>query len=73
MEKEPLNFFGFFIILFSLFACVVFLASSSVGLDIIEILHGFPTIIIPQALFDGLVAIGIHWAITRWTPETSNL
>ena len=60
-------------ILFSLFSGVVFLVSSRVGMDILEILHGFPTIIIPQALFDGLVAIGIHWAITRGTPETSNL
>ena len=59
-------------ILFSLFSGVVFLVSSRVGMDILEILHGFPTILLPQALFDGLVAVGVHWAITRWTPEPSN-
>ena len=60
-------------ILFSLFSGVVFLVSSRVGMDILEILHGFFTILLPQALFDGFVAAGIHWFITRWQPETSNL
>ncbi|MEC9005614.1 MAG: rod shape-determining protein MreD [Nitrospirota bacterium] len=60
-------------ILFSLFSGVVFLVSSRMGMDILEILHGFPAILLPQALFDGLVAVSIHWAITRWATETSNL
>ena len=60
-------------ILFSLFSGVVFWVSSRVGMDILEILHGFSTILLPQALFDGLVAAVVHWFITRWQPETSNL
>ena len=59
--------------LFSLLSGVVFLVSSRVGMDIPEILHRFLTILLPQALFDGLVAVGIYWAITRWMPENSNL
>lgn len=57
--------------IFSVFSGVVFLVSARVGMDISEVLHGFPTILLPQAFFDGLVALGVHWAITHWKPEIS--
>lgn len=63
----------FLMAIFSIFSGVVFLVSSRVGMDLAEVLHGFPTILLPQALFDGLVAVGVHWAITRWIPEPSSL
>lgn len=58
---------------FSLFSGVVFLVTSRVGMDFIELLQGFPAVLLPQALFDGLVAVGLYWVITRWTPEMSSL
>ncbi|MFB3070773.1 MAG: rod shape-determining protein MreD [Nitrospirales bacterium] len=58
---------------FSVFSGVVFMVSSRVGMDIGDVLLGFPSILLPQALFDGLVAIAVYWVATRWTPETSNL
>lgn len=58
---------------FSLFSGVVFLVSSRVGLDLGEILQGLPTILLPQALFDGLLALCFYWAITRWIPDPSSL
>ena len=60
-------------VLFSLFSGVVFLVSSRVGMDFGEVLQGFPSILLPQALFDGLVAVGVHWIISRWIPEPSSL
>ena len=51
---------------------VVFLVISRGGLDLMELLQGFPAVLLPQALFDGLVAVGLHWVITRWTPELSS-
>ena len=58
---------------FSVFSGVVFMVSSRVGMDVGDVLLGFPSILLPQALFDGLVAIAVYWVATRWTPETSNL
>jgi len=62
-----------FMAIFSVFSGVVFLVSSRVGMDIWEVLRGFPSILLPQALFDGLVAIAVHWVITRWTPDPISL
>ena len=56
---------------FSVFSGVVFMVSSRVGMDIGDVLLGFPSILLPQALFDGLVAIAVYWVATRWTPEAS--
>jgi rod shape-determining protein MreD len=58
---------------FSLFSGMVFLVTSRVGMDFVELLQGFPTVLLPQALFDGLVAVGLHWVINRWMPELSSL
>ena len=60
-------------VVFSLFSGVVFLVSSRVGMDLGDVLQGFPSILLPQALFDGLVAVSVHWLITRWTLEPSSL
>ena len=57
---------------FSVFSGVVFMVSSRVGMDIGDVLLGFPSILLPQALFDGLVAIAVYWVATRWTPEASS-
>ncbi|MDT7042607.1 rod shape-determining protein MreD [Candidatus Nitronereus thalassa] len=58
---------------FSLFSGVIFLMTSRGGLDLVELLQGFPAVLLPQALFDGLVAVGLYWVITRWTPEFSSV
>lgn len=64
---------AFFVVaVFSVFSGVVFLVSSRVGMDIGDVLLGFPSILLPQALFDGLVAIAVYWVATRWTPEASS-
>jgi len=57
---------------FSVFSGVVFMVSSRVGMDIGDVLLGFPSILLPQALFDGLVAIAAYWVATRWTTEASS-
>ncbi len=57
---------------FSVFSGVVFMVSSRVGMDVGDVLLGFPSILLPQALFDGLVAIAVYWVATRWTPEASS-
>lgn len=59
--------------IFSIFSGVVFLVSSRVGMDLWDVLQGFPSILLPQALFDGLVALATHWVITHWTPESISL
>ena len=58
---------------FSIFSGVVFLVSSRVGMDLGDVMLGFPSILLPQALFDGLVAMCIYWIISRRTQEASNL
>ncbi len=64
---------AFFVVaVFSVFSGVVFMVSSRVGMDIGDVLLGFPSILLPQALFDGLVAIAVYWVATRWTPEASS-
>ncbi len=59
--------------IFSLFSGVIFLVSSRVGMELWDVLQGFPSILLPQALFDGLVAVAAHWVITRWSPESVSL
>jgi len=59
--------------IFSIFSGVVFLVSSRVGMDLWDVLQGFPSILFPQALFDGLVAVAAHWVIIRWTPDPVSL
>ncbi len=59
--------------IFSIFSGVVFLVSSRVGMDALDLLQGFPSILLPQALFDGLVAVVVHWVVTRWTPDPIRL
>ena len=59
--------------IFSIFSGIVFLVSSRVGMDVGDVLLGFPSILLPQALFDGLVAMGVYWVITRRVPEASSL
>ncbi len=56
---------------FSLFSGVVFLVASRVGMDFGEVIQGFPSILLPQALFDGVVAVAAYWVITHRTAETS--
>jgi len=57
----------------SLFSGVIFLVSSRGGMDFGEVAQGFSSVLLPQAFFDGLIAAGVHWLITRWTPEPSSL
>lgn len=57
---------------FSIFSGVVFLVSSRVGMDLGDVMLGFPSILLPQALFDGLVAMCIYWVISRRIQEASN-
>ncbi len=56
---------------FSLFSGVVFLVASRVGMDFGEVIQGFPSILLPQALFDGVVAVAAYWVVTHRTAETS--
>ncbi len=60
-------------VLFSIFSGVVFLVSSRVGMGVQEVLQGFPRILLPQALFDGLVAVCVNWLRARWAPQALNL
>lgn len=53
---------------FSLFSGIIGLVSSRAGLLIPEFLAGLPSIILPQALLDGLVGIGANWLIRKWLP-----
>ena len=54
---------------FSFFSGVGFWVFSRAGMDVDEILQVLLSILLPQALFDGVVALGVHWAIMRWMPD----
>ena len=53
----------------SFLAAIVCLLSSRVGMGLGEMLHGFSSIVLPQAILDGLTAIVAHWVIVRWLVE----
>ncbi len=49
---------------------LVLLLSSRMGMGMGAALHGFFAILLPQALLDGLMAIGANWAVARWMVKT---
>lgn len=52
-------------LVFSIFSGVIFFVSSRTGVSFGEILYGFQAVLLPQALLDSLLAVGINWIITR--------
>ncbi len=50
----------------SIFSGVVFLVSSRPGDQLGDFFDGVPTIILPQALFNGLVSIVVNWGMKKW-------
>ena len=55
------------IMIFSLLSGVIFSLSSRVDMDINEVLKSFPRVILPQAVFDGIIGLGANWVIARWS------
>ena len=53
----------------SVLSAIVFLLSSRMGMGLGEMLHGFSSILLPQAILDGLAAIVANWIIGRWLVE----
>ncbi len=53
----------------SILSAIVFLLSSRMGMGLGEMFHGFSSILLPQAILDGLVAIVANWIIGRWLVE----
>jgi len=51
---------------FSIFSGVVFLVSSRSGGHLGDFFDGVPTVILPQALFNGLLSIGVNWGMKKW-------
>ena len=60
--ESPLVFFP--VAALSLVWGIVFWLSSRVGTG--EVFYSAITLLLPQAILDGLVAIGINWMIARW-------
>lgn len=60
-------------VLFSIFSGIIFLVFSRMGMGTQEILLGFLQILIPQALFDGVIAVCVNWLKARWVPQASDL
>lgn len=54
-------------LVFSIFSGVIFFVSARAGVGLGEILYGFRAVLLPQALIDSLLAVGINWCITRRT------
>ncbi len=55
----------------SVLAAIVFLLWSRMGMGLEEMVYGFSSILLPQALLDGLVTIVVNWVIVRWVAEMS--
>ena len=53
----------------SVLSAIVLLLWSRMGMGLGEIFHGFFSILLPQAILDGLVAIVANWVIIRWLVE----
>ncbi len=60
--ESPLAFFP--IAALSFVWGMVFLLSSRSGTD--AMLYSAYTLLLPQAVLDGLVGIGVHWIVARW-------
>ena len=56
--------------LFSVFSGVIFFVSARSGVNFGDIVYGFRAVLLPQALLDSLLAVGVNWFITR---HSSNL
>lgn len=54
-------------LVFSIFSGVFFFVSAHADPSFGEILYGFRAVLLPQALIDSLLAVGINWFITRRT------
>ncbi len=52
-------------LVFSIFSGVIFFVSARAGVSFGEIFYGFRAVLLPQALIDSLLAVGINWFITR--------
>ena len=53
----------------SVLSAIVFLLASRMGMGLGEMFHGFSSILLPQAIVDGLAAIVANWIIGRWLVE----
>ena len=53
----------------SVLSAVVFLLWSRSGMGLGEMFHGFFSILLPQAMLDGLLAVVANWVIVRWLVE----
>lgn len=53
----------------SVLSAIVFLLWSRVGTGLGEMFHGFFSILLPQAMLDGLLAVVANWVIVRWLVE----
>ena len=53
----------------SVLSAIVFLLWSRMGMGLGEMFYGFFSILLPQAILDGLVAIVANWVIVRWVVE----
>ncbi len=53
----------------SVLSAIVFLLASRMGMGLGEMFHGFSSILLPQAILDGLAAILANWIIGRWLVE----
>lgn len=58
---------------FSVFSGVILMVTSRAGLHLGDFLEGFPAILLPQALFDGLLGIGANWAMRKWIPYDASM
>ena len=56
-------------VVFSIFSGVVFFVSARISVSFTEILYGFRAVLLPQALIDAVLAVGINWFINRRSKE----
>ncbi|NKB82237.1 MAG: hypothetical protein GKS05_13030 [Nitrospirales bacterium] len=57
------------VLVFSIFSGSVYLVSSTPHLEIEDVLYGLQTVFLPQALFDAILAMGLHHILIRWFPH----
>lgn len=56
-------------LVFSIFSGVVFFVSARTSVSFSEILYGFRAVLLPQALINAVLAVGINWLITRGSKD----
>ena len=60
-------------LILSMVSGLILLVSVRTGANVSEILGGIQSTLLPQAFFDGVVAMGVNWSIAWWMPKESVL